>query len=95
MHCYLSACSAEVADGGVSRRAVLVVGNGTSSLLHSILFPSVSKAVARNRGLPVVVVGPSSVQHSGAGERTGKVEAWDGGCALQVRAVQLRLGTLR
>lgn len=63
---------------------MLVVGDGTSSLLHSILFPSVSKVVARNRSLPVVVVGPTSVQHSGPGERAGKVEAWDGGCALQV-----------
>ena len=64
--------------------AVLVVGNGTSNLLHSIIFPSVSKAVMKLKKVPVVVVGPTSVQFCGASDKLGKTEAWDGGCVLQV-----------
>ena len=62
-----------------------MVGDGTSSLLHSILFPSVSKAVTKLKRVPVVVVGPASVQFCGASDKLGKTEAWDGGCVLQVR----------
>jgi hypothetical protein len=64
--------------------AVLVVGNGSSNMLSTILFPSVSKAVTKLKRVPVAVVGCTSVQHYGKGERAGEVEPWDGGCALQV-----------
>ena len=64
---------------------MLVVGNGASNMLSSILFPSVAKSVAKLKRTPVVVVSSSgSVQHYGCGERAGEVETWDGGCALQV-----------
>ena len=67
---------------------MLVVGNGSSNALSSILFPSVSKAVAKLKKVPVAVVGASSVQHYGNPERAGEVQLWDGGCALQVSLSQ-------
>ena len=65
--------------------AVLVVGNGASNVISSLLFPSVAKAVAKLKRVPVAVVNSNgSVQHYGGGDRAGEVETWDGGCALEV-----------
>lgn len=64
--------------------AVLVVGNGTSTYLSELLLPSVAKAVVNLKRVPIAIVGPASVRHCGAGERSGEVEPWEGGCVLQV-----------
>ena len=64
--------------------AVLVVGNGTSTYLSELLFPSVAKAVLKLKRIPIAIVGADAVRHCGAGERAGEVEPWEGGCVLQV-----------
>ena len=65
--------------------AVLVVGNGASNVITSLLFPSVAKSVAKLKRISVAVVNTNgSVQHYGGGDRAGEVETWDGGCALEV-----------
>ncbi len=67
--------------------AVLVVGNGASNVISSLLFPSVAKSVAKLKRMPVAVVSSNgSVQHYGGGDRAGEVETWDGGCALEVHS---------
>ena len=72
--------------------AVLVVGNGVTTYLSELLFPSVAKAVVKLKRVPIAVVGPDSVRHCGAGERAGEVEPWEGGCVLQVcLGLQFRL----
>ncbi|BDA46850.1 hypothetical protein COCOBI_09-3030 [Coccomyxa sp. Obi] len=84
--CIAGVLGSKSVDLGAS---VLVVGNGASNMLSSILFPSVAKSVAKLKRTPVVVVSSNgSVQHYGCGERAGEVETWDGGCALQARACQ-------
>ena len=52
----------------IAPSAVLVVGNGTSTYLSELLFPSVAKAVLKLKRVPIAIVGADSVRHCGAGE---------------------------
>ena len=67
----------------VMLHAVLVVGDGTTSFIDTMFCTSVARDVLRIKKLPVAIVGASGVIHCN-GERTGEVESWNSGCALQV-----------